>query len=71
MWKNDQEFNRLLNQRRYFSKHDVEYKTITKAVKKRIKHLRKEKLSKETDEISENANRRQVEKLNQSIQNNT
>ena len=54
--KNDQEFNRLLSQRRQFPKHDAEYKTITKAVKKRIKHLKNKKLRQETDEVNEYAN---------------
>ena len=44
-------------------KHDAEYKTITKTVKKRNKHLRNEKLRQQTDEINENANQRQVEEL--------
>ena len=49
-----------LNQRGNFSKHNVEHKKITKAVKQQLKHLKHEKLRQETDEINENANCRQV-----------
>ena len=39
----DQELIRLLSQCRHFPRHDAEYKTITKVVKKWIKHLINEK----------------------------
>ena len=67
IWKIDHKFNRLLSQRRHFPKHDAEYKTISKAVKKWTKHLRNEKLREETEDINENANRRQVEELYKNI----
>ena len=61
--EHDQELNQLLSKRRIFLKHDPEYKTITKAVEKRIKYLRNKKVRQKTDEINENANGRQVEEL--------
>ena len=47
----------------HLKKNSTEYKTITKAVKKRITFLRNEKLRNEADEINENASRRQVAEL--------
>ena len=67
IWKNDHKFNRLLSQRRHFPKQDAECNAISMAVKKRIKHLRNEKLREETDDINENANQRQVEELYKNI----
>ena len=63
IWKDDKEFNNLLTQRQKLQKHSPEYKSLTRAVKKRIVHLRNEKLRQEAEEINENVNRRQVEEL--------
>ena len=63
IWKNDEEFNRLLNERRKHKFGSNEYKLFTRKIKTRIKHLRNEKLKREAEDINENANRRQVEEL--------
>ena len=69
IWKNDNEFNELLATRKDIPKQSAEYKNITKAVKKRINHLRNTKLSQEAEEINENENRRQVEELYRNMKN--
>ena len=63
LWKNDKEFNELLAKRQHLSKDSNDYKTVTKAVKRRIIFLKNQKLRKEADEINENATRRQVAEL--------
>ena len=63
IWRTDAEFNRLLNERQKHRFGSNEYKQVTKDVKKRIKHLRNEKLRSEAEEINEHANRRKVEEL--------
>ena len=41
----------------------VYYKELTKRIKKRVKHLRNQRLQKEADEINEYANRRKIEDM--------
>ena len=67
--KNDQEFNRLLSERRHFLKH-ADHKTITKSEKPWMKHLRNEKL-RQANEINKNANRIQVEELYKNMKDDT
>jgi len=49
IWKNDEEFNRLLNKRQKHIFGSNEYKLLTKKIKTRIKHHRNEKLKREAD----------------------
>ena len=69
IWKDDEEFNRLLAKSRDFPQKCNEYKILTRNLKKRINHLRNVTLSQEADEINENANRRQVEELYRKMKN--
>ena len=63
IWKNDEEFNRLLNERRKHKFGSNEYKLFTRKIKTRIKHIRNEKLKREAEDINENTSRRQIEEL--------
>ena len=63
IWKNDKEFNDLLNCRKNHRVDTDEYKQTTKKLKKRIKFLRNKKLADEANEINEHANRRDIENL--------
>ena len=63
IWKDDEVFNVLLNERRKHKVGSHEYKFFTKNIKTRTKHLRNEKLTKEAEEINENASRREIEEL--------
>ena len=63
IWKKDEEFNRLLNERRTHKLGSNEYKLFTRKIKTRIKHLRNEKLTREAEDINENTSRRKIEEL--------
>ena len=63
VWKEDKEFNRLLTQRQQLLVGSIEYKKVTKAVKKRVTHLRNEILKREADEINANATRKELKQL--------
>ena len=63
IWKNDTEFNDLLQSRKNHKMGTDEHKQLTKKLKKRIKFLRNKKLSDEANEINEHANRRDIENL--------
>ena len=52
-WKQDGEFNELLNERMNCQTGTVHYKELTKRIKKPVKHLRNQRLQKEADEINE------------------
>ena len=67
IWKDDTEFNKLITLRHQFKVNDIKYKEVTRAIKKRVIHLRNEKLQREANEINENASRRQVEQLYRSM----
>ena len=71
IWKNDEEFNSLLNKRQKHQVGSNEYKMFTKKIKTRIKHLRNEKLKREADAINENASRRKIEELYRQMKNDT
>lgn len=63
IWKEDIELNELLSQRIQTSKDSVEYKCITKKIKKQVRRLRNEKISNEAKMINDFATRRKVEEL--------
>ena len=67
IWKDDNELNKLLDQRQSIDKSDAEYKNLTKKIKTRVNSLRNDKLQQEAEEINEHANRRQVEELYRSM----
>ena len=67
LWKEDTEFNDLLNARNKLMRGTPEYKSITKLIKKRTWFLRNEKIKTEADEINLYADRKEVEKLYRSI----
>ena len=63
IWKDDVELNRIIDKRKSIERDSENYKKLTKLLKKRVNHLRNEKLAKEADEINEHATRREVENL--------
>ena len=63
VWKNDYEFNLLISNRRNFLQDSDEYKKITKSLKKRINHLKNEKLKEEARSINHTASRKEIEEL--------
>lgn len=63
LWKDDKEFNKLLNERMIIPRNSDKYKDITKLIKKRITHLRNQKLREEANSINENSTRREIEEL--------
>ena len=66
-WSEDDEFNTLLQQRKNYSFGSEDYKDLSKRIKKRIRHLRNEKLSREADNINMHYNQRQIEELYRSF----
>ena len=71
IWKNDKEFNRLLNERRNHKFGSNKYKMFTRKIKIRIKHLRNEKLKREAEDINENTSRRKIEELYRQMKTDT
>ena len=69
VWKNDEEFNQLLAERKNYTNKSLEYKSITKRIKKRINHLRNLKLREEANKINDNANQREIEELYRNMKN--
>ena len=62
-WKDDAELNSLLNDRHAYIMRSEEHRQLTKKIKKRVKHLRNERLQREAEEMNEFANRRKIEEL--------
>ena len=67
IWKDDTILNELLEARKEKDNTSDEYKYFTKNIKKRIKHLRNEKIANEAKMINGFASRRQVEELYRSF----
>ena len=44
IWKIDQELNNLLDRRKGFSKTTIDYKSLTRDIKKRVRFLRNKKM---------------------------
>ena len=68
IWKNDEEFNRIIDLRQSADKSSEAYKSLTKALKNRIRFLRNERLKREALEINSMATQREIEKLYSSFQ---
>ena len=66
-WKNDKQFNMLLDDRSKLDRGSREYLTKSKEIKKRIQILRNEKLKSEAEDINKYANQKEIEKLFRSI----
>ena len=63
IWKDDDELNRILQERSILSRNCEQHKQLTKLIKKRVRHLRNQKMKTEADEINQYANKRQIENL--------
>ena len=63
MWKDDKLLNDLLKQRENVLPSCDQHKSLTKEIKKRVNHLRNEKVAKEVDELNDYTNKKQVENL--------
>ena len=69
MWKEDEEFNRIIHERSQLQKNSDEYKLMTKKLRKRIRFLRNEKLQQEANETNMRAQKREIEALFRSFKN--
>ena len=70
IWRDDEEFNHILKERRKFQTNSEDYKQLTKNLKKRVNSLRNKKLSDEANEINDHATRRDVENLYRCMKSN-
>ena len=66
-WCEDNEFNALLEERKNHIVGSEYYKSATKRIKKHIRKLRNEKLSREAENINLHNNERQIEELYRSF----
>ena len=62
-WKDDIDLNTLLRERSVTAHGGADFKRLTKLIKRRVNHLRNEKIKAEADIINEHANRKEVEQL--------
>lgn len=62
-WKNDPEFNRIIDSRQIVDKTSEAYKDLTKMLKNRIRFLRNERIKEEANTINSMSTRREVENL--------
>ena len=69
IWKDDQILNELLDKRKNVSKDADEYKGLTKAIKKHVKHLRNQKLDDEAKQINKFSNEQNIQELFRSFKN--
>ena len=63
IWKEDKLLNKFVNERLKTLKDSSQYKTLTKSIKKRVKHLRKQKIDNELKQINRFGTRSQIEQL--------
>lgn len=63
IWKNDEEFNNLLQLRSTQNKNTADYNETTKKIKKRVRYLRNMKMAAEAQEIEQFATRKQIDQL--------
>ena len=66
-WKNETDFNNLLETRSGITRNSEEYKEITKKLKKRIQLLKNLRLSKEAETLNNYSSKKEIEKLYRSI----
>ena len=66
-WCEDNEFNALLEERKNHIVGPEYCKSVTNRIKKRIKKLRNEKLSREAKSINLHNNQRKIEELSRSF----
>ena len=67
IWKEDILLNELLQRRKVFLQHTDEYKQLTKDVKRRVRHLRNDKLANEAKKINQFSTQRKVQALYRSF----
>ena len=63
IWKEDNLLNKFVNERLKTPKNSPQHKALTKSIKKRVRHLRNEKINNEAKQINGYATRRQIEQL--------
>ena len=70
IWKDDQQFNLLLDQRSNTT--NIEERiSLTRRIKKRVRYLRNQQLKDEADDIDERSEKRDIEGLHRSFKNQT
>ena len=69
VWKDDVEFNNLINLRSTLEMNSDQHKSLTKQIKERIRYLRNQQLQKEADEIDIRSQKREIEELYRSFRN--
>ena len=70
-WKNDIEFNNIIDVRQNVEKNSDEYKELTKKLKKRIKFLKNQRLKQEANNINMFATNGEIEQLYKSFTTDT
>lgn len=67
IWREDEEINKIILARKGIQIKSIEYKNLTKQLKKRVNYLRNIKLAKEADEINKFATQRDIVNLFKSM----
>ena len=63
IWRDDEDLNKLLEERSKTDNETISYKKLTRLIKSRIRKLRNEKMRKEAEELNEFATKREIEAL--------
>ena len=63
VWKEDDIFNSLINERRKHNRNSDQHQVISKEIKKRIRHLKNDKLRREAEAIDVRVQKRELEEL--------
>ena len=58
IWRDDEDLNKLLEERSKTDNETTDYKKLTRMIKSRIRKLRNEKMRKEAEELNEFATKR-------------
>ena len=67
IWKNDIKLNQLIQDRNEKQKHSMEYVTLTKKIKQRVRTLQNEKARNEAQELNSFSSRREIERMYKSF----
>ena len=71
LWRDDNDLNKLLEQRSNMTKDSNDYKSISKQIKKRIVKLRNMKLKQEAEEVNSFASKRKIEEMYRAFKNDS
>ena len=71
IWRDDVEINKLFDQRMGLSRASLEFKLLSKQIKRRITKLRNLKLKEEAEEINSFASKRKIEEMYRAFKNDS